>query len=441
MTSVFANHNPASAASAAVAQAAELLTPPQSTQLSQTATLPSLTEQQIRLVKSTIPLLQSAGVAVTAHFYQRLFEHHPELQHVFNMSNQHNGRQQFALFSAIAAFACHIDDLGQLQAMLERVANKHTSFFIQPAHYAIVGRHLIATLEELAPAAFSPAIADAWRAAYQCLASLMIEREQALYQQKQQAQGGWHGSRPFQVIAKTMESALVCSFILKPLDGQPVLAYQAGQYIGIRLQPSQSDHQAIRQYSLSDRSNGHSYRISVKRERLPQPGLVSNFLHDEVDIGTVVDVFPPAGDFVLQSTPQPTVLISAGVGITPMMAMLETLAASGHNPPVWFLHACEEQAQHSFAARLSELVRQQDNLCSLYWYRHCGGVTLPRQRGFDGLMQLETIAAELPLASGQFYLCGPQAFMQAQYQQLRKLGVPADRIHYELFGPHSELSA
>lgn len=428
MSSVFANHNPA---------AATALTVP-ATPLPAAAAA-DLTAQQIALVKSTIPLLQSAGVAVTTHFYQRLFQHHPELQDIFNMSNQHNGRQQFALFSAIAAFASHIDDLAQLQAMVERVANKHTSFFIQPAHYAIVGQHLIATLEELAPAAFSPAIADAWRAAYQQLATVMIGHEQALYQQKLLGHGGWYGSRPFQVIGKAMESALVCSFTLKPLDGQPVLAYQPGQYIGIRLQPSHSAHQQIRQYSLSDRSNGHSYRISVKRERLPQPGLVSNYLHDEIDVGAVVELLPPAGDFVLQSAPQPTVLISAGVGITPMMAMLETLAASGHNPPVWFLHACEDQTQHSFAARLSELAQQQDNLSSLYWYRHSGGVPLASQRAFSGLMQLDGLAAELPLAGGQFYLCGPHAFMQAQYRQLRQLGVAASRIHYELFGPHSEL--
>ncbi|ALZ74583.1 NO-inducible flavohemoprotein [Rheinheimera sp. F8] len=398
-----------------------------------------LTEVQIRLVKSTVPLLESAGVAVTEYFYNRMFNAHPELLDIFNMSNQRSGRQQFALFSAVASYARHIDDLAALREVVERVANKHTSLFIQPQHYDIVGHHLIATLKELAPDAFTAEVADAWTAAYALLAGILSGREQQLYTEKRSATGGWYGPKPFKVIAKTMESELVCSFVFAPVDGQPVLDYLPGQYLGVKVKPPLATNIEIRQYSLSDRANGQTYRISVKHETLPQPGLVSNYLHDEVQVGDVLELLPPAGDFYLQPEPAPTVLISAGVGLTPMLAMLETLVTSGHNTPVWFLHACENRTQHSFVSRLHSLAQLQDNLQRHYWYQQVTTDDLSTGLVSAGLMDLVALKDQLPRQQGQFYLCGPAAFMQFAKNQLLQIGVSAAQIHYEVFGPHSEL--
>lgn len=398
-----------------------------------------LSPQHIALVKSTVPLLESAGVAVTEYFYNRMFSANPELKDIFNMSNQRNGRQQFALFSAVASYAKHIDNLAVLTEVVERVANKHTSFFIQPAHYDIVGHHLIQTLKELAPEAFTADVVEAWNAAYRLLADILIGKEHALYQDKQQADGGWHGPRPFTVVHKTMESEWVCSFVLSPVDGQPVLSYQPGQYLGIQVRPSQSEHQQIRQYSLSDKASGSHYRISVKRETQPQPGLVSNYLHDDVHEGDVVHVLPPAGDFYLKHPTAPTVLISAGVGLTPMMAMLETIVDSGKNPPVWFLHACEQQQQHSFATRVRTLANHHDNVHHVVWYHQATVADLQHTDVYAGLMDLSLLKAQLPLTQGYFYLCGPVGFMAFAKQQLLALGVAPSHIHYEVFGPHNEL--
>lgn len=398
-----------------------------------------LSPHHIALVKSTVPLLESAGVAVTEYFYQRMFSANPELKDIFNMSNQRNGRQQFALFSAVAAYAKHIDNLAALTAVVERVANKHSSFFIQPAHYDIVGHHLIHTLKELAPEAFTAEVAEAWTAAYRLLADILIGKEQGLYQAKQHALGGWRGLRPFTVVRKIRESELVCSFILEPVDGQPVLAYQPGQYLGIQLRPAQAKHQQIRQYSLSDKANGKHYRISVKRETLPQPGLVSNYLHDDVHEGDVLHVLPPAGDFYLKHPAAPTVLISAGVGLTPMMAMLETIVDSGKNSPVWFLHACEQQQQHSFATRVRTLAKQHDNVQHVVWYQQATVADLTHNDVYAGWMDLSLLKTQLPLTQGHFYLCGPTGFMAFAKRQLLELGVPPAHIHYEVFGPHSEL--
>jgi nitric oxide dioxygenase len=395
-----------------------------------------LSAQTIATVKSTIPLLESAGVAITDHFYQRMFRHNPELKNIFNMANQANGRQQFALFSAIAAYAKNIDNLSVLSELVERVAHKHTSFFIQPQHYDIVGHHLIETLRELAPQDFTPEVEQAWTEAYGALANIFIHREDTLYKQTEQAEGGWLGPRQFTVLSKTAESALVTSFVLAPIDGKPVVSYQPGQYLGIKVQPKHCDYVEMRQYSLSDKPNSATYRISVKRQGGDVNGLVSNHLHEHVEQGDHISVLPPAGDFFLQNANIPTVLISAGVGLTPMMSMLEALVDSAQLAPITFLHACEDPAQHSFGERVEQLKQTSGKLTNFTWYMH--GADSEKDT-FGGLMELKNVSAQLPLADGHFYICGPTGFMKFIKGQLLGLGVSETQIHYEVFGPHSDL--
>ena len=392
-----------------------------------------LTDKHIDIIKSTIPLLENAGSAMTAHFYQRLFAHNPELQNIFNMSNQHTGRQQVALFEAIAAYAKNIENLSALTTAVERIAQKHTSFNIQPDHYGVVGHHLIETLRELATDAFTTEVEEAWTQAYQFLAGIFINRESELYQQRAAEVGGWQGARAFKVIDKVIESELVKSFIFAPVDQQAVIGFTPGQYLGLEVHPTGNDYKEIRQYSLSDKPNGKSYRISVKREQLGVPGKVSNYLHDAVNVGDEVQLYAPAGDFFFVNRQTPTVLISAGVGITPMQGMLETLADNNHNQPVHFLHACEGSEQHSFSKRTGELVKQ-NNWQQKVWYRN---EDAPQEHITHGMMDLASI--DLPTDNGNFYLCGPIGFMQFAKQQLLKLGVGESNIHYEVFGPHASL--
>ena len=395
-----------------------------------------LSAQTIAKVKSTIPLLESAGVAITDHFYQRMFRLNPELKNIFNMANQANGRQQFALFNAIAAYAKNIDNLGALSEVVERVAHKHTSFFIQPEHYDIVGHHLIETLRELAPEAFTPDVEQAWVEAYGALANIFINREGDLYSQSETAQGGWLGPRQFRVLSKTPESALVTSFVLAPVDGQPVIDYKPGQYLGVKVHPAHCDYVEMRQYSLSDKPNGETYRISVKREQGEVNGLVSNHLHESVEQGDVIDILPPAGDFFQQNQHLPTVLISAGVGLTPMMSMLEATVESHPTTPIHFLHACENPEQHSFIKRVAELEKNTPQLSTHTWYAS----QAPKADSVStGLMSLAPLGDALPISSGNFYICGPTGFMAFIKKQLLELGVKDAQIHYEVFGPHSDL--
>ncbi|EPT8449508.1 NO-inducible flavohemoprotein [Vibrio fluvialis] len=393
-----------------------------------------LNNHNIAIIKSTIPLLESAGPALTQHFYQRMFSHNPELKDIFNMTHQKTGRQSVALFEAIAAYAKNIGNLAALTAAVERIAHKHTSFNIQPEHYQIVGHHLIETLRELAPDAFTQEVEEAWTAAYLFLAKVFIDREGELYLQRKQAVGGWANAREFVVAEKRVESELVTSFILAPKDGGSVLDYQPGQYIGIEVTPKGGQYKEIRQYSLSQAPNGVNYRISVKREGVGSEfeGLVSNHLHDHVEEGDSVSLYAPAGDFFYVERNRPVVLISAGVGATPVQAMLQTLA-QGEKQHVTYLHACNSPLQHSFVDETATLIAVKG------WQQHIWYLNGQRGASRSGAMDLSLV--DLPLTDGDFYLCGPLAFMESIVKQLMALGVSGERIHYEVFGPHATLNA
>jgi len=392
-----------------------------------------LTDKHIDIIKSTIPLLENAGPALTGHFYQRMFSHNPELQDIFNMANQHSGRQQVALFEAIAAYAKNIENLAVLTTAVERIAQKHTSFNIKAPHYAIVGHHLIETLRELASEAFTAEVEEAWTAAYQFLAQIFINREAELYQERSETLGGWRDARTFTVIDKVVESKLVTSFVFMPTDDKPVIGFTPGQYLGIEVSDPNSEFKEIRQYSLSDKANKQTYRISVKRETGELPGIVSNYLHDEVQIGDSINLYAPAGDFFFTDRKAPVVLLSAGVGITPMQAMLETLAQNKYQQPVHYLHACENSEQHSFSSRTSTLINE-NNWQQAIWYRD---EVVEQKHIHHGMMDFSKV--ELPLKNGDFYLCGPIPFMTFAKQQLLTLGVEPSNIHYEVFGPHADL--
>lgn len=391
-----------------------------------------LQQKHIDIIKSLVPLLQETGPALTDHFYGRMFKHNPELKHVFNMSNQESGAQKAALFAAIAGYAQHIDDLPALQTAVERIAQKHTSFHIQPQMYDIVGYHLTETLRELTGELFISEVEEAWLAAYKVLASVFINREGDLYKQRAATTGGWTGSRNFIVKQKIRESELVTSFIFEPQDNEPVINYQVGQYLGVELNPEGHEFTEIRQYSLSDSPNGKTYRISVKRETHGIPGVVSNYLHQNINEGDVLKLHSPAGDFFFVDRKSPVVLVSAGVGVTPMQAMLEKFSAVKYQDDVYYLHACENEQQHSFSKRTKQLT--QDNNWQAYtWYAKPNETV--SDNTFAGFMNFDQV--NLPFGQANFYLCGPVGFMKYAKQQLLNQGVAQERIHYEVFGPHA----
>ncbi len=395
-----------------------------------------LDSQTIATVQSTIPLLAATGPKLTAHFYDRMFSHNPELKDIFNMSNQRNGDQRQALFDAICAYASNLENLAALLPAVERIAQKHASFNIQPEQYQIVGQHLLATLDEM----FSPGhqVLDAWGKAYGVLANVFIQREEQIYDESAGANGGWRGLRPFRIVSKQMQSEAICSLTLAPVDGRRVADYQPGQYLAVYLRHPSLPQQEIRQYSLTTAPNGEYYRIAVKRE---DHGAVSGFLHQHSQPGDVIELAAPHGDFFLDEQPgTPIALISAGVGQTPMLSMLHTLHNQRHTAPVYWLHAAENGAVHAFADEVAAIAGQMPNLSSHIWYREPGANDVAGQDyQHHGLMALDQLGSALADPQMQFYFCGPVAFMQFIAQQLLEQGVAAERLHYECFGPHKIL--
>ncbi|ELY3466048.1 NO-inducible flavohemoprotein [Cronobacter universalis] len=395
-----------------------------------------LDSQTIAVVKSTIPLLAQTGPKLTAHFYDRMFTHNPELKEIFNMSNQRNGDQREALFNAICAYAANIENLAALLPAVEKIAQKHTSFNIKPAQYNIVGEHLLATLDEM----FSPGqeVLDAWGKAYGVLAGVFINREAEIYQSNARKTGGWEGTREFRIASKTPQSAIVTSFELEPVDGGPVADYLPGQYTAVWIKPQGFAHQEIRQYSLTRKPNGKSYRIAVKREG---EGQVSNWLHQHAQPGDVIHLAAPAGDFFMDVEPQtPVTLISAGVGQTPMLAMLDTLASARHPAQVNWYHAAESGDVHAFTDEVAQLGAKLPRFASHVWYRVPTDADRSAGRyNSEGLMALRDRETHVTTPGMQFYLCGPVKFMQFAAAQLVSLGVNKENIHYECFGPHKVL--
>lgn len=390
-----------------------------------------LCAEQRALIKATVPLLESGGEALTTHFYKLMLAEHPEVRPLFNQAHQASGDQPRALANGVLMYAKNIDRLEQLGGLVGQIINKHVALQVLPEHYPIVGSCLLRAIREvLGEAIATDEVIAAWAAAYQQLADILIGAEEQMYGATEAAPGGWRGARRFVIAKKVEESAEITSFYLRPEDGGAVVAHQPGQYIGLRL--FIDGEEVRRNYSLSAASNGVEYRISVKRE---PGGVVSNALHAMPE-GTCLELFAPAGDFTLQPSDKPLVLISGGVGITPTLAMLED--ALGTTRPIHFIHCARNAEVHAFRDAVDSLAEQHGQLRRYYCYdEHQAGDAQPDG---VGLLTEERLAGWLPEDRDlDAYFLGPKPFMAAIRRQLKALGVPEQQTRYEFFGPATAL--
>lgn len=396
-----------------------------------------MTTEQKQLIQATVPTLREHGVLLTSHFYKRMFEHNPELKHVFNMGNQKNQKQQTALAMAVLAYAENIENPAILFPVVNTIGHKHTSLDIRPEHYAIVGRHLIASISEVLGDAATPELLGAWTEAYQQLASLMSGHEQKLYDQKLSKTGGWTGWRPFVVKQKIKESDEITSFYLYPTDEGAVADYHAGQYISIRLFLPEIDLLQPRQYSISCNPNGKYYRISVKKETgsTHPDGMISNRLHNEIQEGDILDVSAPSGTFYLQETKNKSkVFISGGVGQTPLLAMLEQLIKDTNHPDITWVHGCRSEAVHAFKDRITEITNANSNIQKHIFYENPVEENTSIRQGW---VDLSAMKEQIISPEAEYYICGPAPFISKHFNFLVENNIPQESIHYEEFGPSS----
>ena len=405
-----------------------------------------LSEKTIGIVKEITPLVAANGETITRRFYELMFEGNPEVKAFFNQAHQFSGGQQKALAAALCAYFTHIDNLEALGPAVEIIAQKHCSLGIQPEHYPIVGKHLLAAIGEVMGDAATNEIVAAVGEAYQLLADVCIQREKEIYEQQQATPGGWNGYREFTVERKVPESEIVTSFYLKPKDGGPLPAFQPGQYITLRVDlPTPT---SPRNYSLSDPpGNGH-YRISVKREtgdKAETPdGLVSTFLHEQVRVGDVIEVGPPCGEFTLDpsenSEEGPIILMAGGIGVTPILSMAKSLVQAGHQAPIRLVQAAKNSRVQAFEGEIRDLAKQNENFESQIVFDEPLESDVRENRcdrvGTVGSELLEELAA---MERATFYFCGPKPFMKEVYSGLKRYGVDESRIRYEFFGPRQEI--
>jgi len=406
-----------------------------------------LTDKTVRIVQEITPAVAANAETITRRFYQRMFEENPEVQAYFNQAHQHSGGQQRALAGAICAYFSHIDNLEALGPAVELIAQKHCSLGIQAEHYPIVGKHLLAAIQDVMGDAATDEIIAAVAEAYGVLAEVFVERESQIYAQQNATPGGWTGYRRLVIARKAPESEIITSFYLEPDDGKPLPDYLPGQYITVRV-----DHPTTptspRNYSLSDRPGTGHFRISVKREpRLTSgapDGLISNHLHDSLQQGDGIDVGPPCGEFTLDPASvndRPIVLVAGGIGITPLMAMAKTLGHAKTTTPVYLLHASKNSRVHALAAELRDLSRSGSQVYTHVLYDEPleDDLTLGRCDG-RGVVTTDLLRDFVPYNEADFYVCGPTPFMTAVLGSLTELGVEERRVRHEFFGPKQSLA-
>ncbi|KAI0121328.1 globin-like protein [Xylariales sp. AK1849] len=394
----------------------------------------------LAIVKATAPVMKEHGEAIARLFYGNMLAAHPELHNIFNKTGQDTGAQPRALASAVFAYATYIDDLAQLKDLVERIAQKHVSLVIQPEHYPIVGRYLIEAVAIVLGDAVTPEVAEAWTAAYSALADVFVNREKALYT----AHENWSGWRKFRIQKKVIESVEITSFYLVPDDGQPLPLFEPGQYISLHMFIQELGYMQPRQYSLSEAPRSDYYRISVKREsgkKAGIAGLISNILHDNYKEGDIVELTYPAGEFFVNPETDrttPVVLISAGVGVTPMISILNHSIATNTSRPISWVHGAHSTEVEAFSSHIRQICEKNLNVNATIFKSE---VTVAEVKGvdyqFDGRVDLKKLDRErlfLDDVRAEYYICGPTDFMRNAQRFLINSGISKERVHLEIFG-------
>ena len=397
-----------------------------------------LSQQTIDIIKSTVPVLEEHGTAITTVFYKNLLNENPELLNIFNHTNQKKGRQQNALAATVLAAAKYIDRLETILPSVKQIAQKHRSLTVKPEHYPIVGEYLLKAIKEVLGDAATNEIIQAWGEAYGVIADAFISIEKEMYEDASSQKGGWSGFKSFTVVDKVSESAIITSFYLKPADGSEVPNFLPGQYVTVRMKIEGEEYLLNRQYSLSAAPGKGYFRISVKRERpLNSPeGKVSNYLHQSVKIGDSIELTAPAGDFTLDTEKSsPIVFLSGGIGITPLMSMAQSIAGQRSDRAVTFVHAAHDASVQPFREELSQLAGklEKGNLAFVY----ANATEEDRKMAHfakEGYIDKELLG-KLIEPDADYYICGPVPFMKAMVEFLKDLDIDTERIHYEFFGP------
>jgi ferredoxin-NADP reductase/MOSC domain-containing protein YiiM len=291
------------------------------------------------------------------------------------------------------------------------------------------------TSEQLQRALQIPALSKGWQSSFQAMlqqdsSSKTVAGNPGLANEEQAP--AWPGFRQMRVAQIRKESDRVTSFVLAPIDGQPLALCQAGQFVVLRLLVDSGEPPVLRSYSLSDLPAADHFRISVKNEL---KGIGSSFLCNRAQEGDVLDVSAPRGSFTLRPSQSPVVLVSAGVGATPVMSMLHSLAAERSQREIWWIYGARNSVDHPFAEESRSLLKQLSRGRGYIVYSRPAAIDRVGA-DFDAPGHIDTALLErIGVSQGSdFYLCGPTSFLQNMRDGLRNWGVLAENVHTEIFG-------
>ena len=253
--------------------------------------------------------------------------------------------------------------------------------------------------------------------------------------------------RTLLVDRKVPESETITSFYLVPEDNKPLARYLPGQFLPLKLDIPGQYKPILRTYSLSDSPNRDYYRLTIKRELAPPdrpdlyPGVSSNYFHDQVEPGSKLLSKSPRGRFFLDPHAEtPVVLLSAGVGLTPSMSMLNAIVDAGSDRSTWFIHGSRNSREHAMGAHVRSVAKENSNVhLHIRYSRPLSEDTIGRDYDEEGYVDTELVKRLVPGKDLDFYLCGPTPFMKSLFTGLLAWGVSESRIHYEFFGPASAL--
>ena len=395
-----------------------------------------LSPESAGIIRATLPAVGAALGDITTRFYDTMLTERPELlDGMFNRANQANGEQRQALAGSIAGFAVALleNPDERPDQMLARIAHKHTATAITSDHYVIVHKYLFGAIVEVLGEAVTPEVAAAWDEVYWLMAGALIAMESKIYADAGAVDGStW---RQWTIVDRRKETPDVVSFWLRPADGGPVPAARPGQYVSVKVLMPDGIHQ-LRQYSLSGEREDGLRRITVKRVHggeVPD-GEVSNLLHDTAKVGDELTLCAPFGDVALEESDAPLILVSAGIGCTPIAAMLDHLAVTGSTRSVLLLHADRSKRHYALREEMKHSIQALPNARRILWFEEEDSCGCSRKG------QMDLTGLDIP-EGAVVYLCGPLPFMRTARAQLIEAGVAPRDVHYEIFGPDLWLGA
>lgn len=394
--------------------------------------IPELEPEHAEVIRATLPVVGAHIDQITPLFYSKMFTAHPDLlRDRFNRGNQQQGAQQKALAASIATFAAHLVDpaLPHPRELLSRIGHKHVSLGVTEPEYRIVHEHLFAAIVEVLGAdVVTPEIATAWDRVYWLMATTLIDFERELYDSAGVEPGDVF--RETRVVQRIDDASGVATFVVESADpSRPLPGFLPGQYISVGARLPDGARQ-LRQYSLVNRGGDGRLAFTVRRvlaEENTPAGEVSGWLHDTVQPGAALEITLPFGDLTIDTdATTPLVLISAGIGVTPMVGILEYLAAETPSRRTVILHADRSTTAHPLRETVTDLATRLNDVYYRAWYRA------------DGHGLLDVTRTDLP-DDADYYLCGGTGFLQYVRAQLMSAGIPSDRVHFELFAPNDWL--